>query len=378
MSRRRKSILMRPTLARTKGFSTGNIGPRSADSQLPPFRFGAGLSKLSTTSMSLDECFNESPVQERRPQSANSPSASSFMGPARQSKPFGSMSGNSFRNGSPSGSYSRRPSNPLFRPRKQFRRSLSMFENSGDVMTAKKEEHVPSNLHTVMDVDELHQPTLPHFFQEGQPDSIPRITKETLLEVLDGSYDRHYDQRMIIDCRFEYEFEGGHIDGAVNYNDKELLTSHLFEASFPGKTLLIFHCEYSAHRAPIMARHVRKQDRATNAEQYPKLTYPEVYILDGGYSKFFTQHRSRCFPQNYVEMDAKEHANTCEREMGRLRQGRTKLSRAQTFAFGQGQIDDSPTAQGRSKTTGSDLLMAGMASPMLGYDRGQNRRVVSE
>jgi M-phase inducer tyrosine phosphatase len=369
---------MRPTLARTKGFSTGNIGPRSADSQLPPFRFGAGSSKLSTTSMSLDECFNESPVQERRPQSANSPSASFLMGPPRPSKAFGSMSGNSLRNGSPIGAGNRRPSNPLFRPRKQFRRSLSMFENHVDVMTTKKDGLVSSNLHTVMDVDELHQPVLPHFFQEGQPDSIPRITKDTLLGVLDGNYSSHYDQRMIIDCRFEYEFEGGHIDGAVNYNDKELLTSQLFEQRLPGRTLLIFHCEYSAHRAPIMARHVRKQDRATNAEQYPKLTYPEVYILDGGYSNFFAQHRSRCFPQNYVEMDAKEHANTCEREMGRLRQGRTKLSRAQTFAFGQGQIEDSPTAQGRSKTTGGDLLMTGMASPMLGYDRPQARRVISE
>ena len=99
----------------------------------------------------------------------------------------------------------------------------------------KKDEHVSSSLHTVMDVDELHQPVLPHFFQEGQPDSIPRITRETLLEVLDGSYSGQYDQRMIIDCRFEYEFEGGHIDGAVNYNDKELLTSRLFEASLPGK-----------------------------------------------------------------------------------------------------------------------------------------------
>jgi M-phase inducer tyrosine phosphatase len=252
-----------------------------------------------------------------------------------------------------------------------------MFEHPGDVMKGKKEELGSSNLHTVMDIDELHQPGLPHFFQEGQPDSIPRITKDTLLDILDGNYDSDFDQRMIIDCSFEYEFEGGHIDGAVNYNDKELLTSQLFEASLPGKTLLIFHCEYSAHRAPIMARHVRKQDRSTNAEFYPKLTYPEVYILDGGYSNFFAQHRSRCFPQNYVEMDAKEHAYTCEREMGRLRQNRTKLSRAQTFAFGQGQVDDSPTAPNRSKTVSGDLIMAGMSSPMLGHDRGQARRMVS-
>ena len=97
-----------------------------------------------------------------------------------------------------------------------------------------------------------------------------------------------------------------------------------------------------------MARHVRKQDRAINVEHYPRLTYPEVYILDGGYSGFFADHRERCYPQNYVEMGAKEHAFTCEREMGKLKQTR-KLSRAQTFAFGQhGQpMDDSPTAPNR-------------------------------
>lgn len=251
-----------------------------------------------------------------------------------------------------------------------------MFEHPGDVMK-KAEEPVPSSLNTVMDVDELHLPQLPHFFQEGQPDSIPRITKETLLEILDGKHDAQYDQRMVIDCRFEYEFDGGHIDGAVNYNDKELLASQLFEAALPGKTLLIFHCEYSAHRAPIMARHIRKQDRSTNVEQYPKLTYPEVYILDGGYSTFFSQHQERCFPQSYVEMDAKEHAYTCEREMGRLRQNRSKLSRAQTFAFGShGQIEESPTAPSRRSTAGTDSIMMDIgASPCLNY--GHARRMVS-
>ncbi|TAQ89631.1 hypothetical protein B7494_g2040 [Chlorociboria aeruginascens] len=371
---RRKSILLRPSLQRTKGYSTNTLPSRNLD-QLPPFRFGAGSSKLSTsTSMSLGECFGDSPPQERRPQSANSPSGS-INNPSRQSKPFSSMS--SLRNGSPIGNHTRRISNPLIRPRKQIRRSLSMFENPGDIMKTKKEEHAPSSLHTVMDVDELHQPVLPHFFQEGQPDSIPRIARETLVEILDGKYDSQYDQRMVVDCRFEYEFDGGHIDGAVNYNDKELLSSQLFEQSVFGKTLLIFHCEYSAHRAPIMARYVRKLDRANNVEHYPKLSYPEVYILDGGYSAFFSEHRERCFPQNYVEMDSKEHAYTCEREMGRLRQNRTKLSRAQTFAFGQhGHMDDSPTAPSRSRTTDTSLMMDISMSP-LGHDRGHTRRMVS-
>ncbi|PQE29300.1 Rhodanese-like domain-containing protein [Rutstroemia sp. NJR-2017a BBW] len=379
---RRKNTLLRPSLARTKGYSTNSVPRQNYEGQLPPFRFGAGSSKLSTsTSMSLGECFMESPPQERRPKSANSPSVTS-MAPPRLSKPFASMSSTSLRNnGSPIGSHTRRPSNPLVRPRKQFRRSLSMFESPQDVVKEKKGEM--SSLHTVMDIDEIHQPILPHFFQEGQPDSIPRICKETLLEILDGKYDDQYEQRMIVDCRFEYEFEGGHIDGAVNYNDKELLTSQLFETSLPGKTLLVFHCEYSAHRAPIMARHVRQQDRATNVEQYPKLSFPEVYILDGGYSAFFAEHQGRCFPQNYVEMDAKEHAFTCEREMGRLRQNRTKLSRAHTYAIGQhGQFDDSPTAPSRSKSGGSMLLMTDMtSSPMMSspifHDRGTPRRQVS-
>ncbi|CAG8983874.1 hypothetical protein HYALB_00005513 [Hymenoscyphus albidus] len=372
---RRKSILLRPSLSRSKGFSTGAIPTRNPE-QLPPFRFGAGSSKLSTsTSMSLGECFMESPPQERRPHSANSPTIS-IMGPPRSNRPFGTMTSSCMRNGSPIGSHTRRPANPMIRPRKQFRRSLSMFESPNDVM--KKDEPMPSTLNTVMDVDELHQPGLPHFFQEGQPDSIPRITKETLLEILDGKHDEKYDQRMVIDCRFEYEFDGGHINGAVNYNDKELLASQLLDTALPGKTLLIFHCEYSAHRAPIMARHIRKQDRSANVEHYPKLTYPEVYILDGGYSTFFSQHQERCFPQSYVEMDAKEHAYTCEREMGRLRQNRSKLSRAQTYAFGSGgQIDESPTAPGRRGTSGTDMssMMDLNASPCLNY--GLARRMVS-
>jgi M-phase inducer tyrosine phosphatase len=281
------------------------------------------------------------------------------------------------RNGSPISNHSHRPSNPLFRPRKQFRRSLSMFEHPVEAMRSKGDESslTQGSLQSVMDVDETHQPVLPHFFQEGQPDSIPRIARRTLLDVLDGKYNDYYDQRVVIDCRFEYEYEGGHIDGAVNYNDKEVLTNNLFASSLPGKTLLIFHCEYSAHRAPIMARHIRKQDRDSNIEHYPRLTYPEVYILDGGYSEFFAEHRDRCFPQSYVEMDAKEHAFACEREMGRLRQNRSKMGRSKTFAFGQHQMEDSPTAP--SRRSKDDVTMMSSASPMLDKDRHHTRRTAS-
>jgi muramoyltetrapeptide carboxypeptidase LdcA involved in peptidoglycan recycling len=52
-------------------------------------------------------------------------------------------------------------------------------------------------------------------------------------------------------------------------------------------------------------------------------------------------------------MDAKEHEQSCERGLNKLRQ-RTKLNRAQTFAFGQHscQMEDSPTAVSRSRSGG--------------------------
>ena len=297
--------------------------------------------------MSLGECFQDSPPQERRPQTANSPSATG-LGSFRPKPQFASLSGmREVRNGSPINTHARRPSNPFMRPRKQYRRSLSMFENPGDVVKPKVDEPVPqSTLQSVMDVEEPQDPVLPHFFGEGQNDSIPRISRDTFLEVLDGRFNEQYSQKVVIDCRFEYEYEGGHINGAVNYNDKDLLTRHLLQTPMEGKTLLIFHCEYSAHRAPMMARHVRAEDRMANAEFYPRLTYPEVYILDGGYSEFFNQHRDRCYPQAYVEMDAEEHAFTCERKLGQLQQKRKGLSRAKTFAFGarESMMDSSPTA----------------------------------
>lgn len=372
---RRKSLLTRSGMTRGKSVSLNLMPSKKSENQPSPFLFGAGASKLSTsTTMSLDECFLDSPPRENHCQPSFS-SSTNINCPPRLGKPFGSTNtSNSRLTGSPVGHISKRPLNPMVRPRKQFRRSLSMFEHPDEMMRVKKEDAatVVSNLHTVMDIDELQKPILPHFFQEGSPDSIPRISQETLIQVLDGEYTDDFDKKLIVDCRFEYEFEGGHIDGAVNYNDKELLASQLFGSSNYRRTLLIFHCEYSAHRAPIMARHIRKQDRACNIEQYPKLTYPEVYILDGGYSAFYAKNRHRCFPQNYIEMGDKDHTFTCEREMGRLKQNRTKFSRAQTFAFGQMPMDDSPTAPNKCRNMiNVDMEMNGVVSPIT------SRRLVS-
>lgn len=383
---RRKLGVRRPSLSRTKGHTTSTLltrphleqgsplGRPHHESHVSSFRFGAGSAELSPS-----ELFQDSPPQDRRPQSANSPSAPA-VGSFRKQLQFASLTGTREprSNTSPTTVHTRRPSNPLNRPRRQYRRSLSMFESPGDVIKGKADEPAPpTTLQSVMDLEEPEGPMLPHFFPDGENDGIPRISRDTFLDLLDGKYNEGFNQKMVIDCRFEYEYEGGHIDGAVNYNDKELLARQLFETPMEGKTILVFHCEYSVHRAPRMARYIRAEDRNLNVEYYPRLTYPEVYILEGGYSDFFKLQRDRCYPQAYVEMDAEEHANTCERELGKLQQKRKGMGRAKTYAFGHHEpmMFESPTAPGRSAARPSQNMIGN--SPILGDYRSPGRRMIS-
>ena len=129
-----------------------------------------------------------------------------------------------------------------------------MFEHPAEVMKEQRAEFCPTTagLDSVMDTDDnaQFQLRLPHFFPDEE--SLPRISKDTMVDVLDGKFKEHYDRSFIVDCRFEYEYEGGHIDGAINVNSKEELANKMFNSASTSRTLLVFHCEYSAHRAPLM------------------------------------------------------------------------------------------------------------------------------
>lgn len=81
--------------------------------------------------------------------------------------------------------------------------------------------------------------------------------------LLDGMYDSQIVDYHIIDCRFDYEYNGGHIPGAVNINTtaavEELLLGPSLTKPRPSasgdqvrKTILVFHCEFSAKRAPTL------------------------------------------------------------------------------------------------------------------------------
>jgi hypothetical protein len=53
------------------------------------------------------------------------------------------------------------------------------------------------------------------------------------------------------------------------------------------RTVLIFHCEFSQKRAPYMYSILRNWDRTQNNEIYPKLFFPDSYVMEGGYYEFW-------------------------------------------------------------------------------------------
>ena len=116
-------------------------------------------------------------------------------------------------------------------------------------MKANPEPLPEPNLNSVTAPGEKYKVVLPHKVEEDE--TIPRISKEVMIDVLDGKYNAQFDHQIIVDCRFEFEYNGGHIDGAINLVDKVELVKRVFEKPGGPRTLVILHCEYSAHRAPI-------------------------------------------------------------------------------------------------------------------------------
>ncbi|CAN6603767.1 hypothetical protein TRVA0_002S03158 [Trichomonascus vanleenenianus] len=217
-----------------------------------------------------------------------------------------------------------------------FRRTQSMFQHPEDVVmenavhTPKINITAPSCASTPPKDASDRCPLGINSFAVKE-DAFRRIGRDTLCEILDGVCSDRYECVELIDCRFEYEYKGGHIDGAVNINTKDRLEEYLLSNVRNGKTLVVFHCEYSAHRGPRMAQHLRNCDRQLNMARYPELYYPDIVILQGGYSHFFEKFYDRCVPQRYVEMNDSSHRRTCERELHKFRRTMKYSSRPSTY-----------------------------------------------
>lgn len=156
---------------------------------------------------------------------------------------------------------------------------------------------------------------------------------------------------IVIDCRYYYEYKGSHIKSAINISSPVAITylftelkHYLFREEFLkcllqlegtevtlevlknlaysftvheeqqvteqslrqksqkgnmpislGKEvvpLFVVHCEFSSKRGPKFFRQIRALDRGQNL--YPKLSFAQLYVLKGGFEKFYNQCPCHC------------------------------------------------------------------------------------
>lgn len=145
----------------------------------------------------------------------------------------------------------------------------------------------------------------------GHHEDLKSISVDTLAALIHGEFSDRIGSFKIVDCRYPYEFDAGHIQGALNLYSKDLIEQILLnpltnrpeiQPDTNKRSILVFHCEFSWERGPNLSRFLRSLDRQRNKEHYPALYYPEVYLLHGGYEKFYKEQKALCTPQGYRPM----------------------------------------------------------------------------
>jgi hypothetical protein len=130
--------------------------------------------------------------------------------------------------------------------------------------------------------------------------NVPRVTVHTVHRVLTAELKCNH---VLVDCRYPYEFEGGHILGARNYppSDRSRLMDWLFSTengqARNGPLILIMHCEFSQCRAPTLASDIIRYH-----SQLGLSTGLEVYVMKGGFCEFYRHYPQWCDPVGYVPM----------------------------------------------------------------------------
>lgn len=325
----------RPPLISRKAFSTFAVPTVPAVAERKTFAFANASSSSVDKENSLASQFEDSPKK--------TPRKFFNLGFTRKAQETSPSSNDDLIERSPLAPIS---FNAINKRLPQFRRTQSMVTKNDDFLVPDLPHCTPTSRppQTPISPEQQQLATctiLPSF--ESKQDQLPRITGFTLAQVLDGHYRSDYDKLEVIDCRFPHEYDGGHIPQAINVSSLDAMDRHpLLSSPLPLRTLIILHCEYSAHRAPRIALHLRNRDRMLNAHRYPKLFYPEVYILDGGYSNFYRDFRHHVGTSGYVEMNDPVHRPFASRQMHDFRKN-TKFQRTQSYTFGQ----DSPIGGAR-------------------------------
>ena len=156
----------------------------------------------------------------------------------------------------------------------------------------------------------------------GVPDGafdLDRVSPRQLSRWLTDKGSCDFDEVVVVDARFWYEFKGGHISGARNIVSRGALVD-LYKEFLGRNVCFVFHCEFSKNRGPRLKDMFRDYDRRHNT--YPNLSFPHVYVLDGGFRRFFEELSDLC-EGTYVPMLEGDHEELkrCQRRYSREMRG---------------------------------------------------------
>ena len=96
---------------------------------------------------------------------------------------------------------------------------------------------------------------------QGKHQDLKSISVDVLAQVIEGDYKDLIEQCIVVDCRYPYEYNGGHIKGAKNiYSQEAILQEFLRNKSelptisqnTEKRQILVFHCEFSSERGPTL------------------------------------------------------------------------------------------------------------------------------
>jgi hypothetical protein len=202
-----------------------------------------------------------------------------------------------------------------------------------DLMLGFAEEAPPSS-HSQRDSD--------------REDPFGNLTPSNLHSMLEDPTSHQYSDILIIDGRFAYEFRAGHIQTAKNVSaPSEMIEVYTRYQS--GHACVVFHCEYSQDRGPRLMWAFRGYDRQLHEAVYPKLSFPDVFLLTGGYRRFFRDYPQDC-QGAYVEMRDRSFVESGEyqrvnsqyaREWAGIQRG-SLLSRARSQEIGLRRVSQIP------------------------------------
>ncbi|CAD8079441.1 unnamed protein product [Paramecium primaurelia] len=133
--------------------------------------------------------------------------------------------------------------------------------------------------------------------QHFEKDAVNYITSETLY--------KNANDITLFDCRYKFEFEGGHIHGATHLCNPFEIESIFFKQIPTVKPVIVLYCEFSEKRSVQIYKQIRNTDR--NLNQYPNLHYPDLYILNKGFSNYSLEYPSQ-IQGKYIRMDSKEYS----------------------------------------------------------------------